>query len=120
MQHLSTLLNFSYIFLGLHFSVFQNTAKAWLSLLETSYIIVLLYPYYKNFGKRLIKAPKLYFIDTGIACSLLRIPSSDELVGHYLRGELFESLIISDYSNSNTILKCNQVFICGEIKTKMK
>lgn len=82
--------------LGNECGINYNTAKAWLSLLETSYIIVLLYPYYKNFGKRLVKAPKLYFIDTGIACSLLKIPSADELVGHYLRGELFESLIISD------------------------
>lgn len=72
------------------------TVKAWLSLLESSYIIYLLYPYYKNFGKRLIKSPKLYFIDTGIACSLLKIRSAEELSDHYLRGSLIESCILAD------------------------
>lgn len=74
----------------------HGTVKSWISLLEASYVIFLLYPYHKNFGKRLVKAPKLYFIDTGIACSLLKIPSSEDLLEHYLRGGLFESLIISD------------------------
>lgn len=74
----------------------HSTVKAWISLLEASYIVFTLYPYYKNFGKRLIKAPKLYFVDTGIACSLLKIRSADELSDHYLRGNLVESFIISD------------------------
>lgn len=73
-----------------------NTAKAWLSLLEASYIIFLLHPYYKNFSKRLIKSPKLYFYDTGLACSLLRIDEPAQYEHHYLRGGLFESMIISD------------------------
>lgn len=72
------------------------TVNAWLSLLEASYVIVLLQPYYKNFGKRLIKSPKLYFIDTGIACSLLKIRSAQELSDHYLKGNLVESMIITD------------------------
>ncbi|HEX4068632.1 MAG TPA: DUF4143 domain-containing protein, partial [Candidatus Babeliales bacterium] len=54
------------------------------------------YPYYKNFGRRLIKAPKLYFVDTGLACSLLKIRSAEELSDHYLRGGLVESFIIGD------------------------
>lgn len=82
--------------LGNDCGINHNTAKAWISLLEASYVIFLLYPYYKNFGKRVIKSPKLYFIDTGIACSLLRIRSAQELSDHYLRGGLTESLIISD------------------------
>ncbi len=82
--------------LGGECGIDHNTAKAWISILEASYILVLLQPYYKNFGKRLIKSPKLYFIDTGIACSLLKIRSAQELTDHYLRGELFESLMISD------------------------
>lgn len=73
-----------------------NTAKSWLSLLEASYIIFLLQPYYKNFNKRLIKSPKLYFYDTGLACSLLGVESEDQVFKHYLRGSLFESLIISE------------------------
>lgn len=74
----------------------HKTARSWISLLEASYIIFLLNPYYKNFGKRLIKAPKLYFVDTGLACSLLSIKNPQELMMHYLRGGLFESFIIAD------------------------
>lgn len=82
--------------LGNDCGIDHKTARAWISILEASYIIFLLYPYYKNFGKRLIKSPKLYFVDTGIACSLLRIRSADELYDHYLRGNLIESFIIAD------------------------
>lgn len=74
----------------------SNTAKAWLSILESSYIIFLLQPYHNNFSKRLIKSPKLYFYDTGIACSLLAIDSEKQIYSHYLKGGLFESLIISE------------------------
>ncbi len=82
--------------LGNDCGVNHSTVKAWLSILEASYIIFLLYPYYKNFGKRLIKSPKIYFVDTGLACSLLNIKSEQELDNHYLRGGLIESFIISD------------------------
>lgn len=73
-----------------------NTAKSWLSLLEASYIIYQLRPYYKNFNKRIIKSPKLYFYDTGVVCSLLRIKDKEMLRGHYLYGALFENFIISE------------------------
>ncbi|MFA6262903.1 MAG: ATP-binding protein [Candidatus Babeliales bacterium] len=82
--------------LGNDCGIDQKTARAWISLLEASYVIFLLHPYYKNYGKRLIKQPKIYFVDTGIACSLLNIKSSQELSEHYLRGGLFESFMISD------------------------
>ncbi|MGC2310253.1 MAG: ATP-binding protein [Candidatus Babeliaceae bacterium] len=82
--------------LGNDCGINQSTVKAWLSLLEASYVIFLLYPYYKNFGKRLIKAPKIYFVDTGVACSLLKIRSEEELADHYMRGGLVESFIVSD------------------------
>lgn len=72
-----------------------NTAKSWLSLLESSFIIFLLQPYYRNFSKRIIKAPKLYFYDTGVATSLLRI-STSQLHTHYLYGALFENLVINE------------------------
>jgi uncharacterized protein len=74
-----------------------KTTQAWLSVLEASYILFFLQPYYKNFSKRLIKSPKLYFYDTGLACSLLGIESQQQLFGHYLRGGLVESLIISEF-----------------------
>ena len=77
-----------------------NTAKAWLSLLEASYIIFLLQPYHRNFNKRIIKAPKLYFYDTGVASSLLRIQDPAMLSGHYLVGALFENLVISELIKS--------------------
>lgn len=83
--------------LGNDCGINHNTAKAWISLLEASYVLFLLYPFYKNFGKRLVKSPKLYFIDTGIACSLLKITSAEQITDHYLRGSLFESLIMSDF-----------------------
>lgn len=82
--------------LGTDCGIDNKTARAWISLLEASYIIFLLNPYYKNFGKRLIKSPKLYFVDTGIACSLLNIKNVQDLSAHYLRGGLVESFIISD------------------------
>lgn len=73
-----------------------NTAKAWISLLQASYIIFLVQPYYKNFNKRVIKAPKMYFYDTGLCCSLLEITDPEQLVTHYMRGALFESFVMSE------------------------
>ena len=72
-------------------------AEEWLSLLQTSYIIFLLRPHYKNFSKRLVKTPKLYFYDTGIASHLLGIESIDQLKTHYARGNLVECLILSEF-----------------------
>jgi len=74
----------------------HNTAKAWLSVLESSYLVFLLQPHYKNFSKRLIKMPKLYFYDTGLACALLNISNMQQLKTHYLYGSLFESFVIAE------------------------
>lgn len=71
-----------------------STAQSWISLLEASYIAFLLPPDYVNFSKRLIKSPKLYFYDTGLACALLEIKTEKQLNEHYLRGGLFENLVI--------------------------
>lgn len=76
--------------------VSYNTIKSWLSVLEASYIIYPLQPHYKNFKKRLVKSPKLYFYDTGLACSLLDLDNANQVKTHYARGALFESMIISD------------------------
>jgi len=74
----------------------HTTARRWLSILETSFLVTLLRPHHKNFSKRLIKAPKLYFLDTGLLCYLLRIRSPDELRAHGARGAVFESLVVSE------------------------
>ena len=74
----------------------HNTAKAWLSVLEASYIIFLLKPHHRNFGKRLIKSPKLYFYDTGLAAWLLGINDAKQMSIHAMRGALFENLMISE------------------------
>ena len=72
------------------------TAQRWISILEASYIIFLLQPHFNNFNKRLTKSPKLYFYDTGIACSLLNIETPEVFELHPLRGNIFEGFIISD------------------------
>ncbi len=74
----------------------HNTAKAWLGLLGSSYIIYLLRPHHKNFNKRLVKMPKLYFYDTGLACYLAEIKDARTLAHHPFKGALFESLIITE------------------------
>jgi len=83
--------------LGNECGINHNTAKNWLSVLEASYIIFLLKPYHKNFKKRLIKSPKLYFIDTGLAAFLLGIQNPEHLSNHPLKGALFETFIISEF-----------------------
>jgi predicted AAA+ superfamily ATPase len=74
-----------------------NTAKAWISILEASYIVYRLQPYHKNFNKRLVKSPKLYFYDTGVVCSLLGIREKGQVGLHFLKGALFENLIINEF-----------------------
>ena len=75
----------------------QVTAKSWLSVLEASYIIYFLQPHYKNFNKRLVKMPKMYFCDTGLVCSLLGIKDEYQVQPHYLYGALFENFIINEF-----------------------
>jgi predicted AAA+ superfamily ATPase len=72
----------------------NTTVYKWLTVLEASYIIFLLQPFHKNFSKRLVKNPKLYFYDTGLACSLLGLEQEQQLETHYLRGNLYENLVI--------------------------
>ncbi len=74
-----------------------STAQAWISLLEASYIIYLLKPDHNNYAKRLVKTPKLYFYDTGLACSLLEIKEANQVTIHFLRGALFENLVINEF-----------------------
>jgi len=74
-----------------------TTATSWLSLLEASYIVYLLKPDNNNYSKRLVKSPKLYFYDTGLACSLLEIKEAGQVATHFLRGGLFENLVINEF-----------------------
>jgi|SRR4030095_359439 len=84
----------------------QKTADHWISILQASYIVFLLQPHHGNFNKRITKSAKLYFYDTGIACSLLGIKSITDLEPSPFRGHLFECFIIADlfkqYLNKGT------------------
>ena len=74
----------------------NKTVLSWLSILESSYVIYLLKPYFNNMNKRLIKSPKIYFYDTGVACALLDIEHPKEVVNHALKGGLFENLMLME------------------------
>ena len=74
----------------------HNTAKAWISVLEASYIVFLLQPYYRNLNKRLVKTPKLYFYDPGLAAWLLGIQAVEQIATHSMRGALFETWVIGE------------------------
>lgn len=83
--------------LAIDAGITHNTAKAWISLLKTSFIVYTLEPFHKNYNKRLIKAPKMYFVDTGLACQLLNIQTQDQLQSHPLYGALFETMVVGEY-----------------------
>ncbi|WP_338414807.1 ATP-binding protein [uncultured Sphaerotilus sp.] len=72
------------------------TAREWLTVLEASYLVMLLRPYHRNFGKRLVKTPKLYLLDPGLMAWLLGIRSTETLGTHAQRGALFETLIVTE------------------------
>lgn len=80
--------------LGNLIGIDQKTARRWMTILETGFQAFTLPPYFRNFDKRIVKTPKLYFWDTGLACSLLGIRSVDELQHHFARGALFENFIV--------------------------
>lgn len=88
------LLNFSNI--ASDCGISHTTAKRWLSVLEASFLVVLLRPHYQNFRKRMVKAPKLYFLDTGLLCYLLRIKNAKEIAFHAARGAIFETFVIAE------------------------
>jgi predicted AAA+ superfamily ATPase len=74
--------------------VSHGTVRAWISVLEAGYVVFLLQPHHENFGKRLVKTPKLYFVDTGLAAFLLGIRDPEHLSIHSARGALFENFVI--------------------------
>ncbi len=75
-------------------------AGDWISVLRACYVVYLLKPDYRNYSKRLVKTPKLYFHDTGLACSLLEITDSSMIRNHYMRGKLFENLVVNEFLKS--------------------
>lgn len=82
--------------LGNDCGVTHNTARAWLSVLEASFVVHRLVPHHANFNKRLMKTPKLYFYDPGLAAWLLRVETPQQLATHALRGELFETWVVAE------------------------
>ncbi|MEM1214097.1 MAG: ATP-binding protein [Bacteroidota bacterium] len=88
------LLNLSSLSTAVGISV--PTVKSWLSILEQSYIVFQLTPYYKSMMRRLVKSPKVYFYDTGLLCHLLRIRTNEQLKNHYHFGSIFENFIVAD------------------------
>ena len=88
--------------LGSDYGVTHNTARAWLSVLEASYVVLRVPPWHANLGKRLIKTPKLYFIDSGLLCSLLGIRKAGQIAEHPLRGAIFENWVVTEVLKSRT------------------
>ena len=76
------------------------TANSWISILEASFVLLRLPPYYKNFSKRVIKSSKIYFCDTGLLCNLLNIFSREQLQKSGLRGAIFENLVVTEHLKS--------------------
>jgi len=83
------------------------TIKSWISLLQTNSIIYLLQPYYKNFGKRIIKSPKLYFLDTGLAAYLVGIQTKEHLLNGPMGGALFETFVVTNFLKRFSALDTN-------------
>jgi predicted AAA+ superfamily ATPase len=82
--------------LGNDVGISHTTARSWLTLLEASYVVFLLQPWYTNISKRQVKTPKLYFYDVGLAAYLLGAESELHISRHPLRGNLFENMIVID------------------------
>ena len=83
--------------LGAELGINYKTVRSWISILEASFIVFLLQPHHRNFNKRVVKQPKIYFFDTGLLCALLDIRTPEQLNTHYLRGSIFENFIILEY-----------------------
>lgn len=102
------LLNYSTLSKDLGVAV--NTVKSWVSVLETTGLIYLLPPYYRNLGKRLIKTPKIYFVDNGVVCSLLNISNLATLEGSNYLGCLWENFVFSEFIKHGYVVGKNLFF----------
>ncbi len=88
--------------LAVETGVDTKTIQSWIGILESSFIIYLLRPHFKNFNKTIVKRPKIYFYDTGLVCSLIGISNESQLINHPSRGSLFESLVVSELVKKRT------------------
>jgi hypothetical protein len=82
--------------LAIESGVDSKTISSWIGILESSFIMYRLFPHHRNFNKRLVKMPKIYFYDTGLVCALLGIQNADQLNYHPLFGSLFENFVIGE------------------------
>jgi uncharacterized protein len=96
--------------LAIETGVDNKTIASWIGILESSFILFRLQPHYKNFNKRIVKMPKIYFYDTGLVCNLLGIQTTEQLAFHPLAGSLFENFIISDFLKNSYHQGTNQNF----------
>ena len=87
--------------IGEECGVAHNTIRDWISILEASFLVYKLKPFHRNYNKRIVKNPKIYFTDTGLVCSLLGIRAKDELTYHYLKGSIFETFIVTEFLKEN-------------------
>lgn len=94
----------NYTSLGNDCGLSVPTIKGWISILEASYVVHTVYPYFLNINKRMVKTPKLYFYDTGLLCGLLGIKSVSELKTHYAYGSIFENFVINEFVKA----RCNK------------
>jgi len=97
--------------LALEVGVDSKTINAWIGVLESSFVVFRLQPYHQNFNKRIVKMPKLYFYDTGLASALLGIENSNQIDLHYFKGALFENLVVVELLKSRfNKAKSNNLF----------
>lgn len=87
--------------LGEECGISHNTAKEWISVLEASFLLYKLQSYHKNYNKRIVKNPKVYFSDTGLVCNLLGIRKKDDLDYHFLKGSIFETFVVNEFIKYN-------------------
>ena len=87
-----------------------RTTQSWISILESTYIVRLLQPFHENYNKRIVKSPKLYFCDTGLACALLNIKTTNELQLSHFRGALVENFIIMEFLKNSLNFQSGEHF----------
>ncbi len=82
--------------LAADYGISPTTARQWISILQAGFIIHLLPPHFANFSKRMIKSPKLNFLDTGLLCYLLRIREPADIIDHAMKGAIFETYVVAE------------------------
>lgn len=94
-----------------------KTIQSWIGILENSFIIYLLKPFHQNYNKTIVKRPKIYFYDTGLVCSFLRISNTSQLESHPLKGPIFETMIVIELVKKFTNIGINPPLFYWRDKT---